>query len=224
MLVLIAQDAYLSYSVGVAKANALYGAFAQLPLLFGWIYVFWAIVLFGAELAFAHQNLASYRRELRDSAASPAEREEIALRITIQVAQTFRDSSPAETTDRLATELDAPVRVVRDVLAQLEAAGILARRGGSLAEDAFQLGQPAEQIRVVDILEALRGVRESTAGNGTAAVVGRLLENLDHATVSGGGARTLAELLAEASDRSENLVLALAADEGVSLDPSQTGG
>jgi membrane protein len=224
MLVLMAQNAYLSYSVGMAKANALYGAFAQLPLLFGWIYVFWAIVLFGAELAFAHQNLASYRRELRDSAAAPAEREGIALRIAIQVAQTFRDACPAETTDRLAIELDAPVRVVRDVLAQLEAAGILSRRGGSSDEDGFQLGQPAERIRVIDILAALRGVRDPGAGDGTAGVVGRLLKDLDRATVSGGGARTLAELLAEASDHSENLVLALASAERASLDPPSTGG
>jgi membrane protein len=224
ILVLIAQNAYLSYSVGVARANALYGAFAQLPLLFGWIYVFWAIVLFGAELAFAHQNLASYRRELRDSAAVPAEREGFALRIAIQVARTFRDSCPPETADRLAIELDAPVRVVRDVLARLETAGILARRGGPSDQDAFQLGQPAERIRVIDILAALRGARDPAAGDETAAVVERLLNDLDLATASGGGDRTLSELLAEASDRSENRVLALAVDERASLDPPATGG
>ncbi len=221
VLVLIAQNAYLSYSVGVAKANALYGAFAQLPLLFGWIYVFWAIVLFGAELAFAHQNLASYRRELRGSAARPAEREEIALRIALQVARTFRDAASPQTADSLAVELNAPVRVVRDVVAQLETAGILARRGDA---DAFQLGQPAERIRAVDILTALRGARVPAAGDGSAAVVDRLLGDLDLATVSGGGARTLSELLAEISDRSENHVLALAADGRTSLAPPTARG
>jgi membrane protein len=224
VLVLVAQNAYLGYSVGVAKANALYGAFAQLPLLFGWIYVFWAIVLFGAELAFAHQNLASYRRELRGSAARPAEREEIALRIALQVARTFRDAAPPQTADSLAVELNAPVRVVRAVLAQLETAGILARRGGPSDADAFQLGQPAERIRAVDILTALRGGRVRTAEDGTAAVVDRLLEDLDLATVSGGGARTLSELLAEVSDRSEDRVFALAADGHSPLDPPEARG
>jgi len=224
MLVLIAQDAYLSYSVGVARANALYGAFAQLPLLFGWIYVFWAIVLFGAELAFAHQNLASYRRELRGFSPLPAEREGIALRIAIQVARTFRESGPPETTDNLAVELNAPVRVVRDILAQLETAGILARRGGSSDEDAFQLGQPAEQIRVADVLTALRGARVATNGNGSAAVGERLLGDLELATVSGGGDRTLSELLAEVPESPENRVVALAADKRISLDPPATRG
>ena len=224
VLVLIAQNAYLSYSVGVARANALYGAFAQLPLLFGWIYVFWAIVLFGAELAFAHQNLASYRRELRGSAARPAEQEEIALRIALQVARAFRDAAPPQTTDNLAGELNAPVRVVRDVVAQLETAGILARRGGPSDADAYQLGQPAEQIRAVDILTALRGTRVPTAGDGSAAVVDRLLEDLDLAAVSGGGARTLSELLAEISDSSENRALALAADGRTSLAPPAARG
>jgi len=64
-LVVIAQDVYLGMSFGVSRANVLYGSFAQIPLLFVWIYFFWAIVLFGAEVAFAYQNLDLYRREVR---------------------------------------------------------------------------------------------------------------------------------------------------------------
>ena len=63
--------------MGVARADVLFGSFAALPLLFVWIYVFWAIVLFGAEIAFAHQNLALYRRRCAGEPASPAEREAI---------------------------------------------------------------------------------------------------------------------------------------------------
>jgi len=51
LLVDAALGVYLGFSVGMARANALYGVFAQIPLVFVWIYFFWAIVLFGAEIA-----------------------------------------------------------------------------------------------------------------------------------------------------------------------------
>jgi membrane protein len=196
LLILFAQDLYLGFSIGAARANALYGAFAQLPLLFVWIYVFWSIVLFGAELAFAHQNLASYRLELRGSSAVPAEREAIALRAALLIARAFDESAPSETADGLSARLGAPIRIVREVLNQLEAAGIVSRRGESAADEVFQLGQPSSRIRVIDILAALRGKREPVGAGPSAELVERLLGDLETAVAHEEGSRTLAELLA----------------------------
>jgi membrane protein len=196
LLILFAQDLYLGFSIGVARANALFGAFAQLPLLFVWIYVFWAIVLFGAELAFAHQNLASYRQELRGSSAVPAEREAIGLRAALLVARAFDESAPPETADSLAARLGAPIRIVREVLNQLETAGILSRRGDSAAEEGVQLGQPSSRIRVMDVLAALRGKREPVGDDPGAELVERLLGDLEMAAAHEEGSRTLEDLLA----------------------------
>jgi len=197
LLILFAQDFYLTYSVGVARAHALFGAFAQLPLLMVWIYVFWAIVLFGAELAFAHQNLASYRQELSGSSALPAEREAIALRIALLIARAFDESAPPETADSLTARLGAPIRIVREILGKLEGAGILSRRGETAAEEAFQLGQPSSRIRVIDVLAALRGHREPVAADPDAVLVDRLLGDLDADVAHAQGAQSLAELLSE---------------------------
>jgi membrane protein len=197
LLILFAQDFYLSQSIGVARANALFGAFAQLPLLLVWIYVFWALVLFGAELAFAHQNLASYRQEVRGSSAVPAEREAIALRAALLIARAFDESRPPETADSLTEHLGSPIRVIREILGKLEAAGILSRRGESAVEEAFQLAQPSSRIRVSDVLTALRGEREPVHDDATAVLVDRLLGDLDAAVARARGSQTLAELLAE---------------------------
>ena len=80
-----AQSLYLKFSIGVARADVFFGTFASLAVLFVWIYAFWAIVLFGAEIAFAHQNLHLYRRQVRGEPAGPAEREAIGLRIVLEV-------------------------------------------------------------------------------------------------------------------------------------------
>jgi membrane protein len=212
VLVLLAQDVYIRYSVGVARADALFGAFAQLPLLFLWIYIFWAIVLFGAELAFAHQNLASYRRELRGAGAAPAEREALALRMAIHIARAFHDGVAAPTVDALANGLSASTRSVRELLEPMEAANILSRCGGPSDEDAFQLGRPAEHIPVGDILSCIRGSREAIRADATDEVVDRLLSALDADVASGGGGRTLAELVAEMPASAEDSALETTAE------------
>jgi membrane protein len=194
--VTLAQSFYVHFSVGVARADVLFGSFALLPLLFAWIYVFWAIVLLGAEIAFAHQNFALYRQEVRGEPASPAEREAIALQIALDVARSFGAGAPAPHAGALADELQVPVRTVRAVTARLVEAGILSTRVDPGQEERFQLGRPAESITATDVLAAVRGRRKPIAGDATAGrFAARLLDEIEAAAHKGAGDRTLAELL-----------------------------
>lgn len=188
---------YLSMSVGAARANALYGGFAQLPLFFVWIYFFWAIVLFGAEVAFAYQNLELYRREVRGRNPDPAERESIGLRIVIEVARAFRDGAPPWTADRLAETMHVPVRAVRDVIQNLRGQRILVALGEAEPEDGYQLGRPAERIDIPMILAAVRGVREPTAGDPRVReVVDRILAAMGEGEAKAAQGQSLADVLA----------------------------
>jgi membrane protein len=197
VLVVGAQKLYLGLNVGVVRYDALFGGFAALPLLFVWIYFFWAIALFGAEVAFAYDNLPHYRREVHGRPASPAEREAIGLRIALEVARAFRDAAPVWTADALSDALDVPVRSVRDVLSSLERAGIVAARGAVEKEGGFQLGRPAERIPVTAVIRALRGVRESAAGDPRVSdAVAAVLGELEAGAEKGVGERTLADLAA----------------------------
>jgi membrane protein len=200
MMVTLAQSVYVHWSIGVARADVFFGGFALLPLLFAWIYVFWAIVLLGAEIAFAHQNFALYRQEVHGDAATPAEREAIALQIALDVARSFGAGAPARMAGGLADELQVPVRTVRAVAAQLVDAGILSMRSAASAgeEPGFQLGRPAEAISASDVLAAVRGQRKPAAKRrATAGFVEDLLAEIDDAAHKGAGDRTLAELLHE---------------------------
>ena len=197
MLVVLAQGIYLGMIVGSARYDVLFGGFAALPLLFVWIYLFWAVVLFGAEVAFAYDNLPLYRREVRGRAVTPAESEAIGLRIALEVARTFRDRGPVWTADALAEALDVPVRTVRAVLAELERAGVVAPRGAVEKEGGYQLGRPAESIPVTTVVRALRGVREkTTADPGVSVAVDVVLGELEAGAEKGAAGRTLADLLA----------------------------
>jgi membrane protein len=188
---------YVGFSVGAARANTLYGSFAALPLFFVWVYFFWAIVLLGAEIAFAYQNLKLYVREVRGERAGAAEREAIGLRIVMEVARGFRDRSSPWTSDELSDALRVPARTVRDILIHLGSARIVAALDESEKENGVQLGAPADSILVTDVLTALRGPRENTRGDpAVVESVEKLLAELGEGEAKAADGRTIADLVA----------------------------
>jgi membrane protein len=190
-----AQAAYVGFNVGAARYDALFSTFAVLLFLI-WIYVSWAIVLLGAEIAYAHQHLGRYSREVRTGEARAAQLETLGLAVALEVARAFRDGGRPLTADALATELDVAIRVVRDVLSDLELAGIVAPRGGDPREGSMQLGRPAEHITVSDVRTALRGpAGELPTQPGLPQLAARISREIDAEGQRGAGAHTLADLL-----------------------------
>ena len=57
------QYMYLETQVFVTRLNAIYGAFAAVPLFMVWINIGWFIILIGAELSYAFQHVDSYNIE-----------------------------------------------------------------------------------------------------------------------------------------------------------------
>jgi len=60
------QYLYLETQVMVAKQNAVYGVLAAIPLFMIWLNLGWTIVLYGAELSYAFQNVG------KETAVKPA--------------------------------------------------------------------------------------------------------------------------------------------------------
>lgn len=206
VLFFLAQHFYLEFSVGAARYSVLFGTFSQLPLLLFWLYLSWAVVLMGAEISFAYQNLAHYRREVRELPPGPAERESLGLRIAVRVAEAFHSRTPAPDAYQLSNELNASVRTVNGLVEELARRGIITEVGGEDREHVFQLGRPAEDVSVADILVAIRGerrLRESVPQPPSRGVedcdraVDTLLVALDEAVGPVAGDRSLADLLVD---------------------------
>ncbi len=196
----LAQYSYLGLSVGVARSNALYGGFAALPLLLVWLYVCWAVILLGAELSFAHQNLARYRLELRGGHMGAAETEALGLCVALEAARVFRDRAPLLVAEDLAESLSVSVRDLRQIIEVLEAESVLVFCSTQDRGEGYQLGRSAEMIDLANLRTALRGDDPAILSGdleSSPKVVARWVSELDAATSEIERGQTLAELLAD---------------------------
>ena len=121
----IFQFLYVTFQVGVAKYNAIYGSFAALPLFLIWLQASWMIVLSGAELSFATQNVDTYEFEPDANLASPAFRKLLALRIVNLLVEGFAPGKKPLDEDAIAHALGIPIRLLRYLLHDLSEAGVI---------------------------------------------------------------------------------------------------
>ena len=59
----LVQYTYLETQVFVSRLSTVFGAFAAVPLFMIWINIGWFIILIGAQLSYAFQNVDSYNIE-----------------------------------------------------------------------------------------------------------------------------------------------------------------
>ncbi len=198
-----AQFAFVSGVRESARYGAAFGALAGAAFFMIWVYWSWCVVLLGAEVAYAHQTLGLYRREVRGTPPGAAARETIGLAIAVQCGRSFREGGEPWTADRLSDELDIPLRTVRDILGSLEAEGILRECGGEEI-GAYQPARPLEQVRVSDVLGALRGPRQVELGAPEVARhVAEALQEVDQAMASSADSRNLRDLVQGLSSTAE---------------------
>ncbi len=150
----LAQWGYIHFQVGVAKYNAIYGTLALLPIFMVWIYTSWLIVLFGVEVVYAHQNIRTFRREIRNSSFSHGQKEFLCLAILQDITAAFHFGRELWTPEQLAEELDIPLRVVREMLSFLAETGFITATAGEIPH--YIPAREPEQTAVRDVLEALK--------------------------------------------------------------------
>lgn len=153
-----ARAIYVDFQVGAATYQAVFGALSAVPLILAWLYACWAVLLLGAEVAYATENLAFARREMRSGKASPARREAIAVEIAVEIVRNFQEQNAPPTETDLADALEEPVRLVRRLIDDLERADLV--RGVLLLEEAgtaYVPARPARDLMVGAVLRAVRG-------------------------------------------------------------------
>jgi membrane protein len=159
----IVQWVYITFQIGAAKYGAIYGSFAALPLFLLWLQTSWLIVLFGAEVSFAHQNVETYEFEPDCLSVSHSFKTLLSLLITQRLVQRFCDGEKASEASQLSHELEIPVRLVRQILYELSEAGVLSEvRKGEDKELAYQPAIDADKITVKFVIDRIEQRGTST--------------------------------------------------------------
>ncbi len=170
---ILTQWGYIYFQVGVSRYNAIYGSFAALPLLLLWIRVSWLIVLFGAEISYANQNVEHYEFEHEVKNISPFNKKILSLYIYNLLAKRFARGEPALTPPQICLELEMPIKIVREVLDDLLEVKLVSETSSDHHKEAAY--QPASDINKVTI----RGILERLDHRGMDVIIARDTPELD---------------------------------------------
>lgn len=152
----IAFWAYTRFQVGVASYSMIYTSFAALPVFLMWLYISWAIALFGAEVSFAIAHLETYKRHFEHFRPSQAAREKVALRVFFEVANAFHAGQTPPDEERISKAAGIPVKTVRDAVANLMEMGLVSE----VRQTKTAGYQPGKDISVLTPAAVLAMLRE----------------------------------------------------------------
>ncbi|MDR1226972.1 MAG: YihY/virulence factor BrkB family protein [Prevotellaceae bacterium] len=122
---LLMQNFYIYSQVMVSKYSTIYGNFAAIPLFLIFAQLSWLILLFGAELAFAIQNVERYEYELASQSISQKYKKLIALLVTKLIVNGFEQGGKPLTSEDIANKIGLPVRLARELAYELTECNIL---------------------------------------------------------------------------------------------------
>lgn len=160
----IVQIMYINGQVSMTQSDKIYGSFAALPLFLAWLQISWLIVLFGAELAFAHQNVDTYEFEPDCLNVSHSYKLVLSLVITELIIRNFCKGKDAFSAEDISHKLEVPIRLVRQILFELVESRVVSKQMQDNSKDV--LYQPAVDVDVLTI----KYVKDALENNGNSGL------------------------------------------------------
>ncbi len=152
----IVQFGYITFQVGAAKYNAIYGSFAALPLFLVWMQLSWLIVLFGAEFSFAHQNVDTYEFEPDSLRISNSFKKLLSIHISHLLVSNFAKGEKPLTAAQISHRLEIPIRLVNHILHELVACRIISDiQTEENKEAAYQPARDINSLTIKFVIESL---------------------------------------------------------------------
>ncbi len=121
----LVQWLYLDLQFGITKLSAIYGGLAAIPLFIILIETSWIIILLGAELSFANQNISRYEFESEALNVSHFQKRALVIMILHMIIKNFATGEKPISAETIGKSLKIPVRLSRDILNDLTEASLV---------------------------------------------------------------------------------------------------
>ena len=200
---LLAQAVFAKFTGLATYYNAIYGALYHLLFLVIWIFWSWLIVLFGTEVAFAHQNLERLGPEAGGAEAPPEPVDEyLALAVLTLIGSRFARGQPPLSLTELGGMLSWPPPLPGNAVQVLKDCGVIMEVSvpGDEEVPRYMLRHPLEQITIQGILKVLgqaRGAAVAQALSGAPDLAGDLKRLVEEASPGQLAAMTLKDLVSQ---------------------------
>lgn len=139
---------YIHSQLWVSGYNAIYGSFAALPLFMLWVQFSWTIILVGAELSYANQNFEEVSTFISTRPLSHRHRLMLAAMLTARICKRFKNGERAYTSVELKRETGLPMRLVSDMVYDLQQCHLLTETAVS-EKDTMPHIMPAEDVECI---------------------------------------------------------------------------
>ncbi len=198
----IAQWIFVGIQSGAEYYNAIYGALYNLLFIFIWMFWCWLILLFGTEVAYAHQHLNRLTRWYRHPETPPEPVDEyLGLAALISISVRFYRRQPPLSLDELNDLLPSgndlagrAVRMLQDCNLVVE---VTPAHPAPTAQ--FLPNLPLQQVTVQEVLDCLRRSREAALQRALTeeepGLATALLDLLEARTIAAGPSMTLQQVV-----------------------------
>ncbi len=159
ILVQIVAWAGIVFNTRVITWGSVYGPLAGIPVTLFGLYIIWVVILLGAEVAYAVQNLRTYVLERRVGELDQATKECLALKICLAMADAFARGAVPLTGREISNRFDIPARSVNEITHRLVLGGILVE-----TQDTEGKLVPRQDLRSMEINQVVRILRKGGDG------------------------------------------------------------
>lgn len=150
------QVLYIEFQGMVTTYNAVYGSFAALPLFLMWLQMSWLVVLFGAEISFAEQNVENYEYETETTEISYDYKRLLTLHVLHLIVHNFRQGRVPLHSQDISHNLEMPIRLVRAILFDMSNAGLISELTTDTDKQmAYQPAFDINEMTINNVIDAL---------------------------------------------------------------------
>jgi membrane protein len=173
--------------------GGVYGPLALVPMVLLWIYISWLLILLGAEIAHAFQNLQLLESEERRQQGNEPINALVATQLLAAVAAGYERGGGVVGREQLARDFGLGADVVNRIVERLQRHGLVAEVRGD--KQGLIPGRASTAIAVSDVLAAFRATDLEIAVGELSPALAQLVQDLDNIRQQRIQGVTLADLL-----------------------------